>query len=110
MENSEFEKSKAINLADSVNYANHAIVSKTIVKKQTGNISIFSFDEGESLSEHTAPFDAVVQIVEGTAEIIIEGNSHFVKAGEMIIMPANRPHAVKANEQFKMILTMIKSD
>ncbi len=75
-----------------------------------GNISLFSFDKGEGLSEHTAPFDAVVFIVDGTAEIIIDGNSNMLDAGETIVMPANIPHALKAVEQFKMVLTMIKSN
>ena len=86
-----------------------AVVSKHILKKETGNISLFAFDKGEGLSEHTAPFDALVFIVDGKAEIIIDGQSNMLDAGETIVMPADVPHALKATEQFKMVLTMIKS-
>jgi len=110
MGTNEFEKSKVFNFSDSVEYSVGGIVSKTILKKQTGNISLFSFDKGEALSEHTAPFDAMIQVVDGMAEIIIGGKSYFLEAGQSIIMPANITHAVKAVERFKMVLTMIKSD
>ena len=85
-------------------------MSKTVLKKQTGNISLFAFDKGEALSEHTAPFDAMIQVVDGKGEIIIGGKSYMVSSGQTIIMPANIPHAVKAVEKFKMVLTMIKSN
>ncbi len=105
----EFEKSKVFSYRDSVEYAEGAIVSKTVLKKESGNISLFAFARGEALSEHTAPFDALIQVVDGKGEIIINGNSYFLETGQSIIMPANNPHAVKAPENFKMVLTMIKS-
>ena len=91
------------------NYQDGAIVSREIVKKPTGNVTIFAFDEGQGLSEHTAPFDALVQVVEGDAQITISGNPHRVQAGEMILMPAGQPHSLRALKRFKMILTMIRS-
>jgi len=110
MGDNEFEKSKIFSFRDSVEYAEGAIVSKTVLKQETGNISLFAFDKGETLSEHTAPFDAVIQVVDGRGEIIIGGKSYYLEAGQTIIMPANIPHAVKAVEKFKMVLTMIKSE
>ncbi len=109
MQTNEFEKSKIFSYNDSVEYAEGAIVSKTVLKKETGNISLFAFAKGEALSEHTAPFDAMIEIVDGKAEIIIGGKSYFLEAGQNIIIPADIPHAVKAPERFKMVLTMIKS-
>lgn len=109
METNEFEKGKKFSFVESISYAEQAVVSKHILKKETGNISLFAFDKSEGLSEHTAPFDAVVFIVDGKAEIIIDGNSNMLGSGETIVMPANIPHALKAVEQFKMVLTMIKS-
>lgn len=110
MSSNEFEKSKVFDFAGSVEYAEGAIVSKTILKKESGNISLFAFARGESLSEHTAPFDALIQVVDGKGEVIIGGKSFILGPGESIIMPANVPHAVKAVEKFKMVLTMIKSN
>jgi len=95
--------------AELVNYQDGAVVSREIVKKPTGNVTIFAFDEGQGLSEHTAPFDALVQMVEGNAEIMISGQPHQLQSGEMILMPAGQPHALKALKRFKMILTMIRS-
>jgi quercetin dioxygenase-like cupin family protein len=92
-----------------VNYQDGAVVSREIVKKPTGNVTLFAFDEGQGLSEHTAPFDALAQVVEGEAEIVISGQPHRVLGGEMILMPAGQPHALKATKRFKMILTMIRS-
>lgn len=109
MGSNEFEKGKAFSFNDSVDYSEGGIVSKTILKKETGNISLFSFDKGEALSEHTAPFDAMIQVVDGKGEIVIGGKSNLLETGQTIIMPANIPHAVKAVERFKMVLTMIKS-
>lgn len=109
MESNEFRKAEVFSFAESVGYADGAIVSKTVLKKQTGNISLFAFDKGEALSEHTAPFDAMIQVVDGKGEILIGGKSFFLESGQTIIMPANIPHAVKADERFKMVLTMIKS-
>lgn len=104
-----FEKSKAHNLANSVSYADGAIVSKIISKNEAGNLTLFSFDKGQNLSEHTAPFDAIIQVVEGTAKVTISGKAYDVSEGELIIMPANIPHAVDATEKFKMLLTMLKA-
>jgi quercetin dioxygenase-like cupin family protein len=109
MESNEFEKAKVFSFNDSVEYASGGILSKTVLKKETGNISLFSFASGEALSEHTAPFDAMIQVVDGQGEITIGGKPFILHPGEAIIMPANVPHAVMAVEKFKMILTMIKS-
>jgi quercetin dioxygenase-like cupin family protein len=109
MSPNEFPRSSEFDYSSSVEYADGAIVSKTVLKKEAGNISVFAFDKGEALSEHTASFDAVIDIVDGKAEIIIDGKSYFLEAGRSIILPANIPHAVKAIERFKMVLTMIKS-
>ena len=106
---SEFEKSNVFTFNESINYSEGGIVSKTVLKKQTGNISLFSFDRGETLSEHTAPFDAMIMVVDGRGEIIIGGKSFLLESGECIIMPANIAHAVNAIERFKMVLTMIRS-
>ena len=99
---------KNLNIKELIDYQNGSIVSKTLIEKGTGTVTIFAFDKGQALSEHTAPFDAMVQVVDGQAEIIISGQSYVVKEGELIIMPAHKPHAVKARESFKMLLTMIK--
>ncbi len=109
MENNEFEKGKVFSFAKSISYADKAVVSKHILKKDTGNISLFSFDKGEGLSEHTTPFDALVLLVDGKANIIINGVYNILESGDSIIMPANIPHALKAVEKFKMVLTMLKS-
>jgi quercetin dioxygenase-like cupin family protein len=103
-------KGKSFEIENLIDYQDNAVVSREIIRKETGTVTIFAFDKGEGLSEHTAPFDAMVQIVDGTAEIIISGNINIVKSGEMIIMPANDPHALNAIEKFKMILTMIRSN
>ncbi|MEQ9187177.1 MAG: cupin domain-containing protein [Cryomorphaceae bacterium] len=108
MATNEFEKATTFSYAGSIEYANEAVVSKHVLKKDTGNISLFAFDKGEGLSEHTTPFDAVVCVVDGQAEIIIDGVSSVLSAGQSIVMPAGIPHAVKAVEKFKMVLTMIK--
>lgn len=108
MSTNEFEKGRKFSYNHSIEYANKAVVSKHVLKKDTGNISLFAFDKGEGLSEHTTPFDATVLVVDGKAEIIIDGHSHILYAGESIIMPAHIPHALRALERFKMVLTMIK--
>jgi len=95
--------------ADYVNYQDGAVVSREIVKKSSGGVTLFAFDEGQGLSEHTAPFDALVQVLEGEAEIMVAGHTHRVLGGEMIMMPANQPHALKAITRFKMMLTLIKN-
>ncbi len=92
-----------------VDYQAGSIVSREILKKNTGKVTVFAFDEQEGLSEHTSPFDALVQILEGEAEITIGGKPNRVTQGELILMPANQPHALKALKRFKMILTMIRS-
>jgi len=109
MATNEFQKAAKFSYTGSIDYAPSAVVSKHVVKKDTGNISLFAFDKGEGLSEHTAPFDAVVEIVDGKADIIINGVSNILEVGETIIMPANVPHALHAVERFKMVLTMIRS-
>ena len=100
MESKEFKMSQIFNLEQSIDFSTDSIISKTILKKETGNISLFSFDKGQQLSEHTAPFDAMVYIVDGEADIIIDKKRNWLKKGEMIIMPANIPHAVEAREKF----------
>ena len=108
-------KSKKLNLKENRNnlssllkYQNNAVVSREIIKKETGTVTLFAFDKGQGLSEHTAPFDALVYIIDGAGEIVISGKSHTIKKGKMIIMPANKPHALKAIKKFKMLLVMIK--
>ena len=96
-------------LMDMVGYQNEAIVSKTIIEKKTGTVTLFAFDQGQGLSEHTAPFDALVQVLDGEVEIKIAGQPFNLKTGEIIVMPANKPHALKAVKAFKMLLTMIRS-
>lgn len=100
--------SSVFNFAKKVDYSSDGIVSKRIIQKQIGNISLFAFDKGQELSEHSAPFDALIQVLEGSALIILDKKPYDVPAGESIIMPANIPHAVKATSRFKMLLTMIK--
>ena len=101
-------KGEKFQVAESVSYSAQAVVSKAVLKKETGNVTLFAFEKEEGLSEHTAPFDAIVHILDGIAEIKIGGNPHVLNAGEAIIMPANIPHALKAIERFKMMLIMIK--
>lgn len=96
-------------MAELGNYQYGSVVSKSLINKKSATITFFAFDEGQFLSEHTAPFDAMVQVLDGEVEIMISGSPFHLKQGEMIIMPANEPHALKAVRKFKMILTMIKS-
>jgi quercetin dioxygenase-like cupin family protein len=96
-------------LADMLDYQEGSVVSKTLIKKTSGTVTLFAFDEGEGLSEHTAPFDAMVCVLDGEVQITISGKPFDLKQGEMIIMPANEPHALKAVKKFKMMLIMIKS-
>ncbi|MGD9082218.1 MAG: cupin domain-containing protein [Desulfobacterales bacterium] len=103
-------KGKAFNLEQFVDYADGSVVSKTLLKKEIGNITLFAFDKGQGLSEHTAPFDAVVYILDGTAEITIGGQTQNVSAGELLIMPANIAHALQAKVPFKMLLVMIRGE
>ncbi len=102
------QTSEKFNLAQAVDYSDGSVVSKTITKKDTGTITLFAFDKDQGLSEHSAPFDAMVNVIDGNADIIIDGKSHLLQKGESIIMPANIPHALKAVERFKMLLIMIK--
>ena len=95
--------------SDLVDYQSDAIVSREIMRQKTGSVTLFAFDAGQGLSEHTAPFDALVQVLDGEAEITIAGKRHRVRAGELILMPAGQPHALKANQRFKMMLIMIRS-
>jgi quercetin dioxygenase-like cupin family protein len=104
-----FEKAKIYDLQQSVEYATGAVVSKIVEKNDAGNITLFAFDKGQLLSEHTAPFNALVYVLEGTAVLTINKTEYELKAGNMIIMPANIPHAVIAKEKFKMILIMLKA-
>jgi quercetin dioxygenase-like cupin family protein len=103
-------KAEALSLRESIAYAEGSVVSKTLVDKPAGTITLFAFDKGQGLSEHTAPFDAVVEIVEGRAVLTIGGEKVTPEAGEMVIMPADVPHAVQAEERFKMLLVMIRSN
>ncbi len=100
---------RALPSAGLVDYQSGSVVSRTILKKSTGNVTLFAFDAGEGLSEHTAPFDALVFILDGSAEITIAGEALTASAGEFVIMPADRPHSLRANERFKMALVMIRS-
>ena len=100
---------KALRLLDLIDYQDGAVVSREIISKKTGTVTLFAFDKGQGLSEHTAPFDALVCILDGEADITISGKTLRLKAGEIVIMPANQPHALKAVARFKMILTMIRS-
>lgn len=95
-------------LAGMVNYQDGAVVSKEIIKKEQGTVTLFAFDKGQGLSEHTAPFDALVNVIDGQAEVTISGKPFKVSGGEIIIMPANQPHTVQAKERFKMLLVLIK--
>ena len=99
---------KAADIAAMVDYQSNSVVSRTIIERNTGTVTLFAFDQGQGLSEHTVPFDALVQIIDGEAVINIDGHSINVKSGEVTIMPANRPHALKANTKFKMMLVMIR--
>jgi len=102
-------KAEILNLVEMVSYQTGSVVSRQITKADAGNVTLFAFDTDQELSEHTAPFDALVHMVEGEAEIIISGKSYRLKTGDAIVMPANEPHAVKAPGQFKMLLTMIRA-
>jgi len=100
-------KSQTLKLVEMVSYQEGSVVSRQITKADAGNVTLFAFDIGQELSEHTAPFDAMAHVLEGEAEIRVSGNPYSLNAGDAIIMPANEPHAVKAKTKFKMLLTMI---
>lgn len=104
------ERSEVFPLADSIAYQDDAIVSRTIIKAKGGSVTLFAFDRGQELSEHTVPFDALVSVLDGEAEISIDGKPHAVTAGDAIVMPARHPHAVRAPSRFKMMLAMVRSD
>ena len=108
-EQTEFLTAKALKIVDLVNYQDGSVVSRVIVKQKTGNVSLFAFDAGQELNEHTAPFDALATVLEGEVEVMISGKPMRVTGGEIVIMPANQPHALKAISRFKMMLTMIRS-
>lgn len=107
--NSEKSVTQALPLANLVSYQEGAIVSRTLINKKTGTVTLFAFDEKQALSTHTTPFDALVYIIDGQAKIVISGKAFHLKKGETIIMPANEPHSLKAVEKFKMLLIMIRS-
>ena len=109
MQNSELEKSTAHILTGIIEYVPNSVVSKTIIRKTTGNISVIAIDTGETIAEKISPFDTFIQIIEGTAEIVIDDKSNILKTGECIIVPAHASNNVKAKERFKMISTIIKS-
>jgi len=102
-------EAQALRLVDLVDYQDGSVVSREIISKKTGTVTLFAFDKGQGLSEHTAPFDALVYLLDGEAEITISDKPFHLKEGEMIIMPAQQPHALKATEKFKMLLIMIRS-
>ena len=103
-----FESAKIYNINESIDLSKDGIVSKQLINNAGGNITFFAFDKGQELSEHTAPFDAIVQVIEGVAEVFVDGERNELVAGDFIIMPANVPHALNAKEAFKMCLTMLK--
>lgn len=105
----EFSTPKIENLKELIDYQDDSVVSREIIRKSTGTITLFAFDKSQGLSEHTAPFDAMVQILDGEAEITISGKAYHLKEGQMIILPVNEVHALKAISKFKMLLVMIRS-
>ncbi|MCF8368933.1 MAG: cupin domain-containing protein [Bacteroidales bacterium] len=109
MRTTEVEKSKAHIMIEIIEYVPNSVVTRTIIRKTTGNVSVVAIDTGENLAEKISPFDTFVQIIDGDAEIVIDGKPHMLKTGEAIIIPAHTSHSVKANERFKMVSTVIKS-
>ncbi len=109
MENVEAEKSKVLIVVEIIEYIPNSVVIKTIIKKSTGNVSVVSFDSGEALSEKISPFDTFIQVIDGKAEIVINGDSNLLETGQSIIIPAHSRNTIKANVRFKMISTIIKS-
>lgn len=106
--NEYFKKGVILDFRKLIDYSQGGIASKQILKSEGGNITLFSFDQGQSLSEHRSPFDAMIQLIEGEAVVVLDGDSYSIKCGESFLLPSNVPHAVKAYERFKMLLTMIK--
>jgi quercetin dioxygenase-like cupin family protein len=109
MDNNEIIQSTPVIMVEIIEYESHSVVCKTIINKTTGNVSVMSFDDGEALVEKTIPYDAFAQIIDGRAEIVIDGTSHLLDTGQSIIIPAHSANIVRANERFKMVLTVIKS-
>ena len=109
MDNPELERSKAIIIAEAIEYVPNSVVIKTIIKRMTGNVSAVSFDKGEALTEKSSPFDTFIQVIDGQAEVVMEHTSSILKTGQVIIIPAHTRNTIKANECFKMISTTIKS-
>jgi quercetin dioxygenase-like cupin family protein len=103
------DRAEVHRVVDLASYQNGAVVSRIVIKGEAGNVTLFAFDAGQELSEHTTPYDALVQVLDGEAAITVAGHPHRVRAGEMILMPARQPHALKAVLRFKMLLTMIRS-
>ena len=101
-------RGETLEMRDLVAYQDGSVVSRTLIDKPTGTVTLFAFDAGQGLSEHTAPFDAMVNVLDGEAEVTISGEPHKVAAGEMIIMPADRPHALRAHQRFKMLLVLVR--
>ena len=106
---SEIAGAQALPLSGLVNYQEGSVVSRVILKQDKGNVTLFAFDEGQGLSEHTSPFDALVQVIEGDADVTVAGNPIAVKPGQVVLLPAEKPHALKAITRFKMVLTMIRA-
>lgn len=109
IKNTAIEKSRPIIMVEIIEYEPHSVVSKTVINKTTGNVSVISFDVGEGIIEKISPFDSFAQIIDGRAEIVIDGKLHLLNTGQSIIIPAHTPNNIIANERFKMILTVIKS-
>lgn len=109
MSSKEFERSRIFNLAEEIEYSPNAVVSRTLTNRPEGTVTLFAFDADQGLSEHSAPFDAQVHVLEGEVRVFIDGKPYDLKTGDIIIMPANIPHALDAISPFKMLLTMIKS-
>jgi quercetin dioxygenase-like cupin family protein len=109
MEKREKPRAEELRLTNLIGYQEDSVISRTLIDREAGTVTLFAFDQGQGLSEHAAPYEALVQVIEGKVEITISGRSHQLKAGEMIFLPANEPHSLKARSKFKMLLTMIKS-
>ena len=105
----EMPSSEVVHVNALVNYQDGAVVSRTLISRPTGTVTLFAFDDGQGLSEHTAPFDALAHVLDGQAEIVVSGKPLRASAGEAVLMPANQPHSLKALTRFKMLLTMIRS-
>lgn len=105
----EMPEAEVVRLGELVNFQGGAVVSRTLLKRPAGTVTLFAFDEAQGLSEHTAPFDALLQVLEGSAEITVSGKPLQATTGDVILLPANQPHAVRANTRFKILLTMIRS-